>query len=74
MDLIKNGLNAISNTSGIATAAGGSSLWMNEHWQFLNENAAAIGVVCTVLTFLVFLASKGFEAVLKWREHKQRLK
>lgn len=62
---MKNVIGQISNVSGTASASGGVVT-------FLNENAGAIGVLFTALTFLVFLIGKVFEAVLAYKEHKKR--
>lgn len=58
-------ISTISNVSGTAAAGGGVIT-------FLNENAGAIGVLFTGLTFLVFFAGKVFEGVLAYKEHKKR--
>ena len=58
---------AIGNVSGIASASGGIMT-------FLNENAAAIGLIFTALTFLVFLISKAISVAIELAEHRARMK
>jgi len=58
---------AIGNVSGMASAGGGIMT-------FLNENAAAIGLIFTALTFLVFLVSRAISASIELTEHRARMK
>ncbi len=58
---------AIGNVSGMASAGGGIMT-------FLNENAAAIGLIFTALTFLVFLVSKAISVSIELAEHRERIK
>jgi len=59
---------AVGNLSGGATAGGGIIL------TFLNDNAQGIGAICTILTLLVFLASKIISGHYERVEHRARLK
>lgn len=64
MDAARNLAAQIGNIAGIATATGGSSLWANGYLHFLEDNAKAIGVLCTVGTFFVFTLFKTLEYLL----------
>lgn len=58
---------AIGTVSGVASAGGGIMT-------YLNENAAAIGLIFTGLTFLVFLISKAISVSIELTEHRERIK
>jgi hypothetical protein len=69
----------IGNGSGIASAGGGivtavDSVKGGTLMGFLNENAAAIGLIFTALTFLVFLVSRAISVSIELAQHRARMK
>lgn len=76
---IKSINDSIGNVSGAVSASAGIVTYVDSVdgfslMRYLNENAPAIGVIFTGLTFFVFLASKAISNIIEIIEARARLR